>query len=61
MNRSRYQQELGATAACTNRMLGATKGIGQKYRKGAMEDFFFLIVGSPQRRWQNLRCKLLTS
>ena len=34
MKTSRYQQELGATAACTNRMMEETKGIGQKSKNG---------------------------
>ena len=32
---SKYQQEKGATAACTKRIMEATKGIGHRYRKGA--------------------------
>ena len=34
MKHSKYQQELGENAACTNRMTEATKGIGQKSIKG---------------------------
>ena len=34
MKHSNYQQELGATAACTKRMMEATKGIGQKFIEG---------------------------
>ena len=37
---SRYQKEIGATAACKKRMMEETKGIGQKYKKGGPEDFF---------------------
>ena len=40
INDSRYQQELGATVACTNRMMVATKGVGQKSIKGGTEDCF---------------------
>ena len=35
-----YQKELGATAACTKRMMEATKGIGQKSIKGGTKDCF---------------------
>ena len=40
MKHSRYQKELGATTACTKRMMEATKGIGQKSIKGGTKDFF---------------------
>ena len=40
MNHSCYQQELGATAACANRMMEATKGIGQNSIKGGTKDCF---------------------
>ena len=40
MKHSKYQKDLGATAACNERMTEATKGIGQKYRKGTMKDCF---------------------
>ena len=40
MKDSRYQQELGATAACTKRMIEATKGIGRKSIKGGTKDCF---------------------
>ena len=40
MKDSRYQQELGATAACMKRVMEETKGIGQKYKKGGSKDFF---------------------
>ena len=40
MKDSLYQQELGATAACTKRMMEATKGIGHKSKKGGTKDFF---------------------
>ena len=40
MKDSRYQQELGATAAYTNRMMEATKGIGQKSIKGGTKYCF---------------------
>ena len=38
MNHSKYQQELGATAAFTKRIIEATKGIGQKSIKGGLKD-----------------------
>ena len=40
MKHSRYQQELGANAACTNRMMESTKGIGQKSIEGGTKDCF---------------------
>ena len=40
MKNSRYQQELGATAACTKRMMEETKGIGQKSKKRGPKDCF---------------------
>ena len=36
----KYQKELVATAACTKRMMEATKGIGQKSIKGGTKDCF---------------------
>ena len=38
MNHSKYQQGLGATAACTKIIMEATKGIGQKSIKGGTKD-----------------------
>ena len=35
-----YQQELGATAACTKRMMEETKGIVQKSKKGRAKGLF---------------------
>ena len=40
MKRSKYQKELGSTAAFTKIMMEATKGVCQKYRKGATNDCF---------------------
>ena len=40
MKDSRYQQELGATVACTKWMMEETKGIGQKSKKGGAKDCF---------------------
>ena len=40
MKDSRYQQDIGATEACTNRMTEATKWIGQKSVKGGTKDCF---------------------
>ena len=59
MKHSKYHHELGATAACTKRIMEATKGIGQKSIKWGTKDCFLLIVGSPQRRRNNLQWKLV--
>ena len=40
MKHSKYQHELGATAACNKIITEATKGIGQKSIKGGKKDFF---------------------
>ena len=40
MKHIKYQKELGATAACTKRMMEATKGIGQKSIKEGTKDCF---------------------
>ena len=40
MKHSKYQQELGANAACTKKIMEATEGIGQKSIKGGTKDFF---------------------
>ena len=40
MKHSKYQQELGANAACTKIMMEATKGIGQKSIKVGKKDCF---------------------
>ena len=40
MNNIKYQNELGSTAACTKRMMEATKGICKKYIKGGKKDCF---------------------
>ena len=40
MKDSRYQQNIGATAACTKWMMEATKGVGQKSIKGGPKDCF---------------------
>ena len=39
-NNRKYHLDLGAAAACTKIMIEATKGIGQKYRKGSTKDCF---------------------
>ena len=44
MKDSRYQKELGATAACTKRMTEETKGIGQNSKKGGPKDCFPLDI-----------------
>ena len=40
MKEIRYQQELGATVACTNRVMEETKGIVQKSKTGGPKDCF---------------------
>ena len=40
MKHSKYQQDLGATVACTNSMMEATKGIGQKSIEGGTNNCF---------------------
>ena len=40
MKHSKYQQDIGATAACTKIMIEETKGIVQKSIKGGMNDCF---------------------
>ena len=40
MKQIKYQKELGSTAACTKRMMEATKSMGQKYIKGGINDCF---------------------
>ena len=40
MKHSKYHHNLGATAACNNRMVEAAKGVGQKSRKGVTKDCF---------------------
>ena len=39
-----YQKELGATAACTKRMMEETREIGQKSKKGGMKDCFLFDI-----------------
>ena len=41
MNHSKHQNELGETAACTNRMIESTKGIGKKSINGGTKDCFY--------------------
>ena len=40
MKDSRYQKELGSTAACTNQMMEEIRGTGQKSKKGGPKDRF---------------------
>ena len=40
MKHSKYQQEIGATASCTNTMMEETKVIGRKYINGSTNDCF---------------------
>ena len=42
MTHIRYQKDIGSTASCNKRMTEATKGIGQKCRKGETKDCSFL-------------------
>ena len=44
MKHRKYQHEIGANIACTNRMEEATKGIGHKYRKGETKDCFIFDI-----------------
>ena len=57
MNHRKYKKELGATVAYTKRMMESTKGICQKYKKGATKDCFI----SHQIRRRNMRWKLVPS
>ena len=41
MKNSKYYLQLGKTAACTNRIMVATKGVGPKYIKGATKGMFY--------------------
>ena len=40
MKNIKYHIYLVATASCTNRMIAATKGVGQRDLKGATKDRF---------------------
>ena len=40
MNHSKYQKYIGSTAACTKRMMEATKGIGHKSINRVTKDCF---------------------
>ena len=44
MKHSKYHQKLGSTAACTNRMMEATKGIDQNSIKGGTKDCFLFDI-----------------
>ena len=41
MKYSKHHQHLGETAACTNIIMVATKGVGPKYIKGATKGMFY--------------------
>ena len=41
MNKNEYHLNLGATEACTTRMMEETKGIYHRDVKGSTKDFFF--------------------
>ena len=45
---------LGKRQPVQNRMIKATKGVGQREVKGATQDFFFLEVGYIQLSWNDL-------
>ena len=42
IKRRKYQQKQGATAACNMIMMEATKGVGQRYKKGATKGCFLI-------------------
>ena len=50
MKDSRYQKELGATAACTKRMMEETQGIGQKSKKEGPKDCFLFDSWFPSKK-----------
>ena len=50
MKDSRCQQEIGATAACTKRVMEETKGIGQKSKKGGPKDCFLFGSWFPSKK-----------
>ena len=54
MKHSKYHQKLGETAACTKRIMEATKVMGQNYRKGVINDCFILAVVYPQSSQKTL-------
>ena len=58
MKHSKYHQKLGETAACTKRIMEATKVMGQNYRKGVINDCFILAVVYPQSSQKTLQWKL---
>ena len=59
MNHSKYHQQIGATAVCNNIIMESTKGVGQRYIKGATKDCLFFTVGSPQRIRKKLQWNLV--
>ena len=58
MNKNEYHLNLGATEACTTRMMEETKGIYHRDVKGSTKDFF-LAVGLPQIRCYKLKWVLV--
>ena len=52
MKSIRYHLELGATAACTKRLMEETKGLGHRDLKVSTRDFSCLAVGSCRRKQQ---------
>ena len=49
---SNYQHQIGVTAACIKRMTEATKGVGQKYIKGATQDCFLFDSWLSSKKWE---------
>ena len=58
MKDSRYQKELGATAACMKRMMEETKGIGQKSKKGGPKDCFLFDSWFASKKTEEAAMKL---
>ena len=44
MKKSKYHLHIGSTAACTNIIMEAKKGLGQRYVKGDMKDCFLFKI-----------------
>ena len=60
MKNSRYQQELGATAACMKRMMEETNGIGQKSKKGGPKDCFLFDSWFASKKVAETGCNIHT-
>ena len=59
MNNIQYHVGLGVTAACTKRIMEASKVLYQRYVKGIPSIFFFLGVVLPQRGRLKLQWMLI--